>query len=143
MPTYVSGEMTIAGAWVLERPEPKYPSPYHCIPAGIYKLELYPSPKFQRIMPRLVDVPGCPYCEIHWANHPADLEGCLGVGTMRDQGVIYNSREKFGELFPILEAAIKTEGADIQVLDIPEFPNAQPTNAPPSGPSAPSTMGSP
>lgn len=117
----MSGEITIDGvwaAWTLECPETKYPAPYHCIPAGTYKITLYPSPKFGRLMPLLMDVPGCPYPEIHYGNYPLNYEGCIGVGTMRSEDAIWNTREKFDVLFPRIEAAVKGEGCDIQILDL-------------------------
>jgi len=109
----VSGEMTNAGAWLawtLENAE-------YAIPAGTYPITLYPSPKFGRLMPLINDVPGRSNIEIHWANTPDDLEGCVGVGTMHSADAIWNSREKFAELYPIIEAAVNSEGCDIQIID--------------------------
>jgi len=115
-PFSISGEMTLNGkylAWTLE-------NAHLAIPAGTYEVELYPSPKFGRLMPRLKDVPGCPYCEVHWANMPSELEGCLGVGMMKGEDRIWNSREKFAEIYPLFQAAVNTdEGCSIEIRDIP------------------------
>lgn len=59
---------------IIENPELK-------IPAGIYEVALLYSPKFQRINPHLLNVPGQKGIEIHTANYYGDLEGCLGPGT--------------------------------------------------------------
>ena len=122
-PLSTSGEITVDGlfmAWSLERPQPRYPSDYHCIPAGTYRITLYPSPHFGRLIPLLNDVPGRSTIEIHWANKPTDLKGCIGVGTMRSADAIWNSREKFDEIWPLIQASVNTqEGCWIEVRDIP------------------------
>jgi len=116
------GEMTIEGsyaAWTLERQGPQFPSDYHSGPAGIYKVVLYPSPKFGRVMPLLENVPDCPYCEIHFGNWPHDSHGCILVGSQRGENMIYNSQLKFNEIYPLIEAAVKSDGCDIEIKDIP------------------------
>jgi Family of unknown function (DUF5675) len=116
------GEIQIGGAfsaWTLERQGPQFVASYHRAPAGIYKVTLYPSQKFRRIMPLLNDVPGCSDCEIHWGNWPWNSHGCILIGTMKGDNCLYNTREKFAELFPVIEAAVHTEGVDIEILDIP------------------------
>ncbi len=50
------------------------------IPAGIFMVTLDYSPHFQMLLPRLHDVPGRSDIEIHPANEPKDLRGCIGVG---------------------------------------------------------------
>src|SRR5580698_8106511 len=57
------------------------------IPAGIYVLDFTYSPHFNRVMPHLI-VPsrdaaagGDAGIRIHWANFPAQLDGCIAVGT--------------------------------------------------------------
>lgn len=51
-----------------------------CVPAGTYTAERYFSPKHNAVVFRLLNVPGRDYCEIHVANLPVDLLGCIGVG---------------------------------------------------------------
>jgi hypothetical protein len=105
-------------AWSLERPGPQFESDYHRIPAGVYDITLYPSPHFGRLIPLLMNVPGRSNIEIHWANYPGDLKGCIGVGMQQGKDAIYNSRMKFDEIFPLIQVAVEHEGCSIDVRDI-------------------------
>lgn len=118
-PIRTMGELMIGGAfaaWTLERAPKPYPSDYNCIPAGTYAISIYPSPRFQRLMP-LLDVPGHSGIEIHWGNYPKDSHGCILVGTQHDENMLYNSRDKFDWLFPLIQSAVNTEGCQITITD--------------------------
>jgi hypothetical protein len=67
-------------------------SPFKCvtlenrmlaIPTGTYPLTFMWSDHFQQIMPH-VGVPNRSAIEVHWANWPEQLEGCLALGTDAD-----------------------------------------------------------
>lgn len=49
------------------------------ITPGTYDLTFMWSDHFQQIMPHVI-VPGRVAIEVHWANYPSQLEGCLAVG---------------------------------------------------------------
>ncbi len=106
----------------LERPSVRFGDPHPCIPAGEYRVTLYQSPHFGRLMPLLEDVPGRSGIEIHWGNFVGDFEGCVGVGATRGElpdgsPTIWNSRATFDRLFGQLSAAIEaapTGGNDAQ-----------------------------
>lgn len=51
-----------------------------CVPAGSYTAERYLSPAHGYVVFRLIDVPGRSDVEIHVANLPCDLLGCIGIG---------------------------------------------------------------
>lgn len=89
------------------------------IPAGTYRLDLYQSPHFNRLMPMLCDVPGRSDILIHWGNYPQNSDGCILVGEQQDLsiGEIFNTRKQFDELFPLIEAAVRTEGCQIEIVD--------------------------
>lgn len=53
------------------------------IPAGTYDLRFMWSEHFQQMMPHVL-VPGRSAIEIHWANYPTQLAGCLCLGTDDD-----------------------------------------------------------
>ena len=60
------------------------------IPAGLYQVAWYRSPKFNRVLPVLFNenVPKNRYIEIHAGNHPKHTEGCILVGKWaNDEGV--------------------------------------------------------
>jgi len=95
----------------LERPAARFGDPHPCIPAGEYRVTVYQSPHFGRLMPLVEDVPGRSGIEIHWGNFVRDFEGCIGVGATRGElpdgsPTIWNSRAAFDRLFGQLSAAI-------------------------------------
>jgi len=53
------------------------------IPQGDYDILFMWSENFQQIMPHII-VPNRSAIEIHWANWPQQLEGCLALGTSVD-----------------------------------------------------------
>lgn len=73
-----------------------------CIPFGTYKVIINMSPKYGRLMPRLLDVPHFEGILIHSGNTEQDSAGCLIVGERSGQKVI-NSRDTFNRLFNRLE----------------------------------------
>jgi hypothetical protein len=110
-----TGHLFVDGApfcVTLERPAARFGDPQPCIPAGEYRVTLYQSPHFGRLMPLLEDVPGRSGIEIHWGNFVRDFEGCIGVGGTRGElpdgsPTIWNSRAAFDRLFDQLSATIK------------------------------------
>jgi len=54
-----------------------------CIPAGIYKLQLEWSPRFQQKLWEIYDVPNRRECKFHAANFWRQLNGCIALGKKR------------------------------------------------------------
>lgn len=50
------------------------------IPRGSYKIILSDSPKFSRLLPELLNVPGYSKVRLHAGNTTKDTEGCILVG---------------------------------------------------------------
>lgn len=73
-----------------------------CIPFGTYKVIINMSPKYGRLMPRLLDVPHFEGILIHYGNTEQDSAGCVICGKRSGQKVI-NSRDTFNRLFARLE----------------------------------------
>lgn len=106
------GELYVDGEWecyVLEdryRPPPEKKVPgATAIPCGTYGVKLTHSPRFQRILPLLVDVPGFSGVRIHPGNTIADTEGCLLPGRIKHGESVKESRVAFHALLAKLEAA--------------------------------------
>lgn len=62
------------------------------IPAGRYRVALTHSPKFGRVLPEVLNVPGFAGVRIHPGNSAADTEGCLLFGHQRKGAFIEQSR---------------------------------------------------
>lgn len=73
------------------------------ISRGTYRLVLAYSPRFMRITPRLLDVPGFTGVLIHSGNTHADTEGCILVGETRDGDKILQSRDAMKRLMALLK----------------------------------------
>lgn len=61
------------------------------IPEGRYKVIVNRSPKFKRMLPRLLDVPHFDGILIHRGNTAADTAGCILPGENRIVGRVVNS----------------------------------------------------
>lgn len=75
------------------------------IPAGRYAVKVSWSPRFQRPLPEILDVPGFTGIRIHIGNRASDTSGCILVGFQRSNAVVLESTKAFTELQARLEAA--------------------------------------
>lgn len=72
-----SGRLLINGGFychTLELPK------FRCIPEGEYAVHMTYSPRFKRIVPQIMNVPGRTGIRIHWGNFVKDTQGCPLVG---------------------------------------------------------------
>ena len=74
------------------------------IPTGTYKVIVNISPKFGRILPRLLDVPGFDGILIHRGNTDKDSSGCLLVGENKVVGKVINSTGYESKLVNLLQS---------------------------------------
>lgn len=89
-----------------------------CIPPGTYEIELYASPHNHRLVPLLRNVAGRDMIEIHIANRPEELLGCIGVGQTRGQDFIGYSKAAFDRLMSKISAAANAgESIEITISD--------------------------
>lgn len=75
------------------------------IPTGTYKVIVNQSPKFKRLLPRLLDVPGFDGILIHRGNTANDSAGCIIVGENKVVGKVINSTPYELKLTEILKKA--------------------------------------
>lgn len=73
-----------------------------CIPFGQYKVIINQSPKFKRLMPRLLNVPHFDGILIHNGTTEKNSAGCILVGKADGQR-LKESKEVFNKLFEILK----------------------------------------
>jgi hypothetical protein len=78
----------------VERPWLNNANDISCVPAGSYLCHRYFSPKHQRDVFMLGDVPGRTNIEIHIANLPTELLGCIALGL--HFGEVTNKRGDHG-----------------------------------------------
>lgn len=85
------------------------------IPLGTYEVMSTWSPKYGRMMPLVCAVPGYAGVRIHSGNGPADTEGCILPGLLRDpiRGRVGKSRPAVTWLYNAIESA---EAAGQRVL---------------------------
>lgn len=62
-----------------------------CIPFGTYEITLAYSPKFKRVLPKLLKVPSFKGILIHRGNTSKDTAGCLLPGENSVKGRVINS----------------------------------------------------
>lgn len=106
------GELFIDGVhecFTLEPPNP--------ISAGTFDLTIDWSPRFQRLMPHVNNVPGHEGIRIHWGNWAKDTEDCLLVGEIIGKDFVGHSVEEFNRLFQKLQDALAIEPCSITYLD--------------------------
>ena len=75
------------------------------IPAGEYEVRLSHSPRFQKVLPEVLEVPNFVGIRIHAGNTAEDSHGCILVGSEQQKDKVLNSRVTLEKLMSILEKA--------------------------------------
>ncbi len=110
----ITGTFSVDGAqryFSLELPElfegqPNVPDKT-CVLPGTYAVERLWSNHWNQMMPHVVGTPGRTEVEIHVANFPHDILGCIGIGKLRISDIeIGESRDAFEEFNRDFENAI-------------------------------------
>ena len=92
------------------------------IPTGEYRIDMRTvSPRFKRILPRLVGVKCFQGVLIHSGNTAADTEGCILVGENRKVSMLLNSRATLDKLFALMKKA-QADGEEIKLLITRKYP---------------------
>ena len=111
------GQLLVDGApqcYTLELPYTDG-KPGSAIPEGTYPVTVYPSPKFGRLMPLIIGIPGRSQIELHWGNTPADTDGCVLLGKTTSADFIGESREAFDEFWAKVQGALEAGGVTITI----------------------------
>ncbi len=88
------------------------------IPEGRYQVVIAFSPRFKRLLPRLLNVPGFDGVLIHIGNYPRDTEGCLLPGTIPSKDCVLHSTTAFTNLYKKLLKVSKDEEIWITIKSV-------------------------
>lgn len=77
------------------------------IPTGTYQVTITYSPKFKKMLPLLMNVPGYDGIRIHSGNRAKDTEGCILCGRNTEVGAVTNSRYWTNKVIAMIEDATK------------------------------------
>lgn len=95
--TYTIGKLYVDGVYFCDtlenpvRPEGVKIPNETAIPYGTYEVIVNFSPKFKRVLPRLLNVPMFDGILIHRGNSVKDTSGCILVGENKVKGMVLNS----------------------------------------------------
>lgn len=88
------------------------------IPAGVYDVVVNVSPKFRRLLPRLLNVPHFEGILIHRGNTAKDTAGCILVGLNKYKGMLVDSTAWEQRLVELLRDAQESgDQITIEVID--------------------------
>lgn len=73
------------------------------IPYGTYKVRLSLSPRFKKILPEILNVPGFSGIRMHGGSSAASSSGCLILGKNTIKGGVTNSKYYVNKLIEILK----------------------------------------
>jgi hypothetical protein len=125
------GEIHIDGkheCFTLERPEGNNAPQVSCILEGEYDVTLYYSPHMNRIVMLLHNVPGRDMIEMHPANYPRELKGCIAPGVVRGENAVWSSVVAFEDLYNKVKAALDS-GEKVTIRIAKEQQCAEPTSS--------------
>lgn len=91
------------------------------IPRGTsYRITLDWSPRFQRVLPHILEVPGFIGVRFHAGNDADDTDGCVLVGMTRSQDHIGTSRVALDNLMAKLRAVPTGAPCTLEIVGAPK-----------------------
>lgn len=123
-PDYTIGKLFINGTYFCDTLElPSFGKPgvnrnaKHCIQIGSYRVILSVSPKFGRVLPRLLNVPNFDGILLHEGNSVSDTSGCILLGFNTSIGRLTSSKRTVNYLTSLFEASVsRKEASFIQII---------------------------
>lgn len=123
-PDYTIGKLHINGTYFCDTLElPSFGKPgvnrnaKHCIQIGSYRVILSMSPKFGRLLPRLLNVPNHEGILLHEGNSVSDTIGCILVGFNTSIGYLTDSMKTITHLVSLFETSVtRHEASFIQII---------------------------
>lgn len=111
-PTFTLGQLSIDGIptfFTVERPYLNGANTpgKACILPGHYQIVITASPKFHKLMPRLLNVPERDGILVHPANESSELAGCIAIGLQRTKDGVGASRVAFDDFYHRLSLALE------------------------------------
>lgn len=85
------------------------------IPSGTYEIHWNYSPKYRRMMPQIMSVPGFEGVRIHSGNTQQDTSGCILLGKNSVVGKVLNSRVTINKFYPQVKEACKNGKVTITI----------------------------
>lgn len=90
-----------------------------CVISGIYELRLMFSPHNKLWVPLLFNVPGRDMIEVHPANYPSQLLGCIAPGLTRIENTVQHSGDAFRSLMlSFIQAIDRDELVDLDIREV-------------------------
>lgn len=77
------------------------------IPVGTYQVTMSYSPRFKKMLPLVMGVPGFEGIRIHSGNHAKDTEGCILCGRNTAVGTVTDSRYWTNKVIARIDEAVK------------------------------------
>lgn len=72
------------------------------IPAGRYEVRLTHSPRFKRVLPEILNVPGFAGIRIHGGNAHINTEGCILIARNRTIGKLLKIKDRTGVMHSVM-----------------------------------------
>lgn len=97
-PDYTIGKLYMDGHYLCDtledtvRPAGTKIAGKTAIPAGTYRVKKTMSPRFKKILPEIMNVPGYTGVRIHAGNTATDTDGCLLLGLNKAKGQVLDSQ---------------------------------------------------
>ena len=116
---YIIGRIYVDGEFFSNTLEPPWKNNerYTAIPPGIYEVIMNYSPKFKRVLPLLLNVPGRSSIRIHRGNYPKDTQGCILPGENTKFGAVMNSTKYEERICKLIgDAKARKEMVTIQII---------------------------